>query len=268
MQAKNKAKAGAHELFWGQMDGPTRELYMPAMQTELNAHDQLKAMKSVAPDIQVPPERVLASRWLFTDKNEVLRAADPSLGVRARARDLGTTNAPRTDAPTADVMGVNMLAMIAAAKRWKIMGSDVSTAFLRGVENTRNLFARMPRVMPPDSPFRAGEVVHLTKGVFRRRAARDRGAPRGRRDHPRSSNRPLYRLATEKSVANRCNGKVKSLYWPVRSCTDRFGLNRPLYRTVRQKIGRFALKAGRFVNPWTIGRFVIRSVRQNCWSVR
>ena len=66
---------------------------------------------------------------------------------------------------------------------------------------------------------------------------------------PRSSNRPLYRLATEKSVANRCTGKVKSLYWPVRSCTGRFGLNRPLYRTVRQKIGWFALKIGRFVNP-------------------
>ena len=65
---------------------------------------------------------------------------------------------------------------------------------------------------------------------------------------PRSSNRPLYRLATGKSVANRCVGKAKSLYWPVRSCTGRFGLNRLLYRTVRQKMCWFALKIGRFVN--------------------
>jgi len=55
----------------------------------------------------------------------------------------------RTDAPTSDLLGQHLVLLIAAAKGWPLLSSDVSNAFLRGNDIDRDLYMSMPRPLPP-----------------------------------------------------------------------------------------------------------------------
>ncbi len=118
----------------------------------------------------------MPSRWVLSDKNAKLSAAS---GIPARflakARlvaggrrdpDIGLEDAPRTDAPTADLLGIHLIMSLAASRKWSLSCSDVKTAFLRGKDQPRELYVRLPTEMPPDCGYEPREIVEVVKGLY------------------------------------------------------------------------------------------------------
>ena len=84
---------------------------------------------------------------------------DPDIGE-------GAAQQPRTDAPTADLLGQHLVCVLAAANGWQLQSSDVSNAFLRWTKVDRNFYVRMPRPLPPGTLAEPGQLAKLEKGMY------------------------------------------------------------------------------------------------------
>lgn len=85
------------------------------------------------------------TRFILTNKDD----AGKTLVCKARLvcgghldPDIGLL---RTDVPTADTMGVNLVLLLAASGKWVLQEGDISTAFLSGVFDHRSLFLNPPK---------------------------------------------------------------------------------------------------------------------------
>ena len=56
--------------------------------------------------------------------------------------------------------------MMSASLKWELWNSDVSTAFLRGEKQTRELYVEMPAVIPEESVFDPKEILRILKGLY------------------------------------------------------------------------------------------------------
>ena len=162
----------------------TKEWHQPF---ELKALELLDEASSAA----VPPDRVIPSRWILTDKYagldpELVKRDQLKQGVspdaicysKPKARwvagghrdpDIGDDKAsPRTDAPTADLLGQHLVMFLAASHRWPLLSSDVSNAFLRGQPVDRNLYIRLPKPLPPAllGKVNPNQLCRLRKGMY------------------------------------------------------------------------------------------------------
>ena len=96
---------------------------------ELQSFTDCEAVRKLQPHESYDKSRILRSRWILTDKNASLRTSKTLMPLRAKARlvvgghrdpDVGTEAAARTDAPTADVLGINLLMMMSASLKWEL----------------------------------------------------------------------------------------------------------------------------------------------------
>ena len=123
----------------------------------------------------VAPERILASRWAYRDKNYAKRKGNAALEWKAKARlviaghqDPDVTNLT-TDAPTVNRLSVMVLLQIAASRRtgpepWEAAAGDVCAAFLNGKPLQRTLFMKQPRTGVVG--MEAGAIFRVEKGIF------------------------------------------------------------------------------------------------------
>ena len=113
---------------------------------------------------KVSKDRILPTRFVLTNKDptgETLVAKARLVCGGHRDPDIALL---RTDSPTTDALGVQLILVIAASFRWSLQAGDVSTAFLSGVFDSRNLYMRPPREgLPGVSP---SSLLELKKGVY------------------------------------------------------------------------------------------------------
>ena len=84
--------------------------------------------------------RIMAPRYVFTNKHDGLRTKENNLPVKPSARlvvpgykDL-TAYGLRLDAPTGTRTSVHLLLILTSANKWYLMSADVKSAFLKGEE--------------------------------------------------------------------------------------------------------------------------------------
>ena len=84
--------------------------------------------------------RIMAPRYVYTDKHDGLRTKENNLPVKPSARlvvpgykDL-TSYSLRLDAPTGTRTSVHLLLILTSSKKWYLMSADVKSAFLKGEE--------------------------------------------------------------------------------------------------------------------------------------
>ena len=107
----------------------------------------------------IPRDRILRIRFTLTNKNDTGKA----LLCKARMVCGGHLDPDisllRTDAPTADTMGVNLVFLLASSYQWVLLGGDIPTACLSRVFDHRAPQEGLLGV-------KDGEVIEMQKGVW------------------------------------------------------------------------------------------------------
>ena len=164
-----------NEINFRNLSRENQILMYDAMRQELGSQDVLGAIRKLKHQ-EIRADRLMPSRWVLSDKNAELSATSGKLALfLAKARlvagghrdpDIGLESAPRTDAPTADLLGIHLIMSLAASRKWALSCSDVKTAFLRGKDQPRELYVRLPSEMPPDCGYEPHEIVEVVKGLY------------------------------------------------------------------------------------------------------
>lgn len=148
------------------MNQEQRTAFRAAMKKEWQSFLDLGAVKvlSIAESKKVPSSRILPARFILTNKDDTGK----SLIAKARMVCGGHLDPDvallRTDAPTADAIGVNLVLLLCASNKWVLQSGDVSTAFLSGVFDYRNLYLRPPK--EGLEGVKDGELLEMQKGVY------------------------------------------------------------------------------------------------------
>ena len=166
------------EIPWSSIDPRDRPAFLEAEQKQWSEHLKFEAVRVLTKEeteqvyAEVPPERILNSRFAYKDKARAQRAQHPDLPVRAKARlcigghrdpDLGVRQLS-VDAPTACKDSLMLGMQCAVSHRWSASIGDVQAAFLNGVAAPRGLFFKQPpRGLPG---VEEGVLVEIIKGVF------------------------------------------------------------------------------------------------------
>ena len=122
--------------------------------------------------------KVLAPRYVYTDKNDGLRTETVVLPLRANARlvvpgykDV-TAYEVRKDAPTGARTSQHLLLLFTSSKGWVLYSADIKSAFLKGEEfapGERELyitFIKGTMEGEPNLPLGKGGLARLRKGIF------------------------------------------------------------------------------------------------------
>ena len=145
----NKTTSDEHKLFRAAMNKEWQSFLDPKAVKIIPAHQ--------ARDI--PRDRILRIRFTLTNKNDTGKA----LLCKARMVCGGHLDPDisllRTDAPTADTMGVNLVFLLASSYQWVLLGGDIPTAFLSRVFDHRAPQEGLLGV-------KDGEVIEMQKGVW------------------------------------------------------------------------------------------------------
>jgi hypothetical protein len=97
----------------------------------------------------------IGMQWIETDKHEHLRLpggppVDPLYKSRLVARGDQEQGEIRSDSPTCDIEGQNLIFSFAASHNLTISSADISNAYFQGEEQTRLLLLRQPQGGLPD----------------------------------------------------------------------------------------------------------------------
>ena len=125
--------------------------------------------------------KILAPRFVYTDKNDGLRTSARDLPVKASARlvvpgfrDI-TAYEIRKDAPTASRISQHLVMIYASSKfaaGWRLWSADVKSAFLKGdpyMSGEREIYVQDVRRSDPSEPgvpLENGRLAKVRKGVF------------------------------------------------------------------------------------------------------
>ena len=154
------------EYKWKEMSEANRQEFRKAMNKEWQSFLDLGAVTVVRGKqaAAIPSSRVLPTRFILTNKD----ATGKTLICKARLVCGGHLDPDisllRTDAPTADTMGVNLVFLLAASKKWVLQAGDVSTAFLSGVNDFRSLYLRPPK--EGLDAVNSNDLLEMQKGVY------------------------------------------------------------------------------------------------------
>ena len=141
-----KAKLRRVEVSFRKLSESDKLLFEKAMQKEWNSWIENKVV-SICRSKGIPTERIIRARWVLTWK----ASSDPDIKDRTpKARlvivgwqdpDLGKV---ATDSPTLRKETKHLILSLCAARRWKLWGADIKTAFLSGDPSLREIYVRPP----------------------------------------------------------------------------------------------------------------------------
>ena len=140
------ARKFGKELVFSELNAEDKERFKKAKWKELNCWLDTQTVKTIVRD-RIHPSRVLASRWILTWKED---DSSPD-GKKAKARlavkgfqdpDIGHLS---SDSPTLTRDGRMLLLQTAASHQWQIQSFDITTAFLRGKSDQRELAMEPPK---------------------------------------------------------------------------------------------------------------------------
>ena len=166
LPATRAASKTAKEYKWKSMSPNEQTEFRKAMDKEWKSFLDLSAVKIIRKKDthSIPSNRVLPTRFILTNKD------DSGSGLICKARLVcGGHLDPditllRTDAPTADTLGVNLVFLFAASNKWVLQAGDVTTAFLSGVYDNRSLYLKPPKEGLPGID--QDDLLEMQKGVY------------------------------------------------------------------------------------------------------
>ena len=144
----------SREYRFHQLDTPSKVKFRQAMDKEWQSFLDLKAVTVVpaAEAKQIPKERILPTRFILTNKDDTGKTLISKARLVCGGHLDPDISLLRTDAPTADTMGVNLVFLLAASYKWVLQGGGISRAFLSGVFDDRSLYLRPPKRKVERSP--------------------------------------------------------------------------------------------------------------------
>eukprot|EP00435_Cladocopium_sp_Y103_P018401 s905_g4.t1 len=163
-----KAKQRRVEVSFRKLSEGDKLLFEKAMQKEWNSWIENKVV-SICRSKGIPVERVIKARWVLTWK----ASSDPDVKDRTpKARlvlvgwqdpDLGKI---ATDSPTLRKETKHLILSLCAARKWKLWGADIKTAFLSGDPSLREIYFRPPAEVKDWMKLSDQELFRLEKAAY------------------------------------------------------------------------------------------------------
>ena len=169
------------EMRWQDLSEEWQAAFHDPLLKAVQIYFDYKALGGVKKDQVVDPRKILPSRFVLTNKGgkELLEALLKARWVLGGHRDEEVGKYP-TMAPTASLLGHNLLNFIAVRKDWVIYYEDVSSAFLQGkpLPDDREVYVKIPAGYPQyvidyilkqlggDAGLYRGDLLRLLKGGF------------------------------------------------------------------------------------------------------
>jgi hypothetical protein len=163
-----KAKLRRVEVSFRKLSESDKLLFEKAMQKEWNSWIESKVV-SICRSKGIPTERIIRARWVLTWK----ASSDPDIKDRTpKARlvivgwqdpDLGKV---ATDSPTLRKVTKHLILSLCAARRWKLWGADIKTAFLSGDPSLREIYVRPPAEIKKWRNLSDQELFRLEKAAY------------------------------------------------------------------------------------------------------
>ena len=117
----------------------------------------------------IPRERIIRARWVLVWKKSS-DPGNPSQTPKARLVLVGWQDPElgriKTDSPTLRKESKNLILSICAAKKWKIWGADIKTAFLSGDPSDRQLYFRPPEEIKSWMKLDRDQLFRLEKAAY------------------------------------------------------------------------------------------------------
>ena len=139
------------EYQWKQLSAAWQEAYEKPLVKAVQVYFDHDAIEGVPKDAIVDPRKVLSSRFVLTNKGgETLEKAElKARWIRGGHKDMEAGRYP-TLAPTASLLGHNILNMVAVQMGWVVHYEDVSAAFLQGqkLPAEREVYVKLPTGYP------------------------------------------------------------------------------------------------------------------------
>ena len=139
------AQKSRSEVTYSELSKSEQELFQGAKQKELQCWLDTNTVKAIARD-RIHPSRILASRWILTWKEDPQSMS----GRKPKARlvvkgfqdpDIGVLS---SDSPTLTRDARMILLQAIASFQWVVQSFDITTAFLRGKSDQRELAMEAP----------------------------------------------------------------------------------------------------------------------------
>ena len=113
---------------------------------------------------QIPKERILPTRFILTNKDDIGKTLISKARLVCGGHLDPDISLLRTDAPTADTMGVNLVFLLAASYKWVLQGGDTSTACCQ----VRSIidFISIGHQKEGLRGVRYGDLLDMQKGVY------------------------------------------------------------------------------------------------------
>jgi len=110
-------------------------------------------------------------QWVETDKNAHKRRDNKSVEPLLKSRLVGCgnfeeTRGLRTDSPTADVDGHNLVMSYCASSKLKIKSADIQSAYLQGKPVDRVILYKIPRGGIPEHGVKEGAVIAARVPIY------------------------------------------------------------------------------------------------------
>ena len=171
------------EYKWGALSEEWKRAFLEPLKKTVDVYVDNDALEPVPLGPPVPPEKVLPSRFVLTNKSDKESLEEACLKARwVLAGHLDKEAGQHaTEAPTASLVAHNIVCFLSAQMRWKMRYADISAAFLQGeyLDEDRVVFVKLPRGYPDEVREHLGErlkakargsirldLVRLTKGGF------------------------------------------------------------------------------------------------------
>ena len=166
------------EYQWKDLNQEWRKAYEQPLVKAVQVYFDHEAIQGVPKDAVIEPRKILSSRFVLTNKGgEDLQSAElKARWILGGHKDSEVGKYP-TMAPTASLLGHNILNMVATQMRWIVEYEDVSAAFLQGkpLPEDREVYVKLPAGYPEcvtdhifkmvGEPYRA-DLLRLRKGGF------------------------------------------------------------------------------------------------------
>eukprot|EP00435_Cladocopium_sp_Y103_P020463 s1700_g5.t1 len=139
------AKKSRSEIKYSDLSLQEKELFQVAKQKELQCWLDTKTVQAIMRD-RIHPSRIMSSRWILTWKEDL---SNPS-GRKAKARLVvkgfqdPDIDSVCSDSPTLTRDSRMLLLQTVASQRWVVQSFDITTAFLRGRSDERELAMEPP----------------------------------------------------------------------------------------------------------------------------
>eukprot|EP00435_Cladocopium_sp_Y103_P007634 s5613_g2.t1 len=139
------AKKSRSEVVYSDLNKEEKELFRQAKQKELKCWLDTSTVKAIVRD-RIHPSRILSSRWILTWKEDMTQPSGRKAKARLVVKGFQDPDIDNlcSDSPTLPRDSRMLLFQTVSSMKWLIQSFDITTAFLRGKSDERELAMEAP----------------------------------------------------------------------------------------------------------------------------